>query len=104
MSKSQLASLNSNIPAKNRKIKSIYKSMKKVKVYFKVEVYSKDMSECLYETNDLDSKTAKAVWNELLASEKYMDAVKQLVRYQSSGYVGGIILGGHRDVLQNVAC
>ena len=96
--------LNTNIKAKNRKIKSIYKSIKRVKVYFKVEVYSKDFSECLYETNDLDDKTAKAVWAELLASEHYKDAIKQLVRCQSSGYVGGIILGGHRDVIQNVTC
>lgn len=96
--------LNTNIKAKNRKIKSTYKSMKRVKVYFKVEVYSKDFSECLYETNDLNDKTAKAVWAELLVSEQYKDAVKQLVCYQSAGYVGGIILGGHRDVIQNVAC
>lgn len=60
----QLKDLNSNIQAKDKKIKSIYKTMKRVRVYCAVQV----------------------------------------VRIQTGGYVGGIILGGSCTVIQNVAC
>jgi hypothetical protein len=100
----QLKELNSNIQAKDRKIRKSYPSMKRVEVYFKIEVYSKDFSEILYESNDLNHTLAKKVWAELMSSERYMDCVKQFVRYQSGGYVGGIILGGSREVIQNVVC
>lgn len=107
----QLKSLNINIEAKDRKIKSTYKSMKRVKVYFQVQIYNLDKSELVYQSNDFTSVQAKRAWNALthndaertklltLRPAKY---VYQLVRIQTGGYVGGIILSGHRDMLQEL--
>ena len=99
----QLKDLNSNIQAKDKKIKSIYKTMKRVRVYYAVQVYNKETFEMVYESEELTRAKAEKVMKE--AVDKYnSDFVKQLVRVQTGGYVGGIILGGSCTVIQNVAC
>ncbi len=107
---SQLNELNRNIEGKNRKIKSTYKSMRKVRVYFEVQVYSLDM-ELVFQSDEFDSKRAKSAWKALtntpaeraklltLRPAKYK---YQLVRIQTGGYVGGIILGGSRSVVEEL--
>jgi hypothetical protein len=98
---SQLKSLNTNISAKNKHIRSTYKSLKRVRVYFIVRVYDKDTFEPTYESSELKSNIAKRVFES--ACNEYIDShlVKQLIRVQTGGYVGGIILSGNSEVIQS---
>ena len=92
---SQLNDLNSNIPAKNRRIKKCYPTMNRVRVFFRVQV--NHGGECVALSKELTASQAKRLFDSLDLS---LGSDAQLVRIQTSGYVGGIILGGSRDVLE----
>lgn len=70
------------------------KSAKRYKVYFRVEIYNKAMDEVIFESFDLTYAKASKLFAEILASKQHINAVKQLVRYQSYG----------REIIQNVTC
>lgn len=101
--------LNSNISSKNARIKHTFRSIKKVRVYFAIQVYKLDMSDMVLELSEL--KSFKSKWKTLTHTDA--ERVKlltirpaqyryQLVRIQTSGYVGGIILGGSRTVMEDL--
>ncbi len=105
----QLKSLNQNIEGKNRKIKSTYRSMKRVRVYFLVQTYTLDMSDMVYESPECTIAKATKIFKVLthteaerakLLSIRPAKYIHQLVRIQTGGYVGGIILGGSRQVIE----
>lgn len=107
----QLKSLNTNIESKNRKIKSIYKSMRKVRVYFQVISQDIETLEIAYQSDELTLPKAKkafktlthtATEREKLLSIRPAKYITKLLRIQTGGYVGGIILSGHCDVIETV--
>lgn len=95
---SQLKELNRNIAGKNRKIKSTYRSMQRVRVYFVVDIIQTS-DNCPIATS-VEFKTAEAA-EKLFAFVSISDGYTyQIRRIQTSGYVGGIILGGSSEVIK----
>lgn len=96
---SQLKELNSDISGKDRKIKAVYKTMKRVRVYFQVKVLDMESCEIIYETEELKSfKLAQKLYE--AAITEYSGKTVRLYRIQTGGYVGGIILAGRCETLQ----
>ena len=107
----QLKELNSNIPAKTAEIRQYSKAVKRVRVYFQVQVYKADMSDIAYMSDELTAAKAKKIFDTLtytpserakLLSIRPAQHCIQLVRIQTGGHVGGIILGGSREKVDEV--
>ncbi len=107
-----ITELNRNIPQRERKIRAYSKSIKRVKVTFQVQVYTIDMSSLVNQWADLELSKANKLFKILTYNEKDRKTLLalrpakyryQLIRFQSSGYLGGIILGSSREVIQDVS-
>ena len=103
-----LKELNSNIPAKNRKIKSTYPSMKRVRVYFVIRVWTLD-GTLITESKDLRAAQVDKAWlntvntpeeRKTLLSMRPAKYHYTLTRVQTSGYVGGIVLSGSAELVE----
>ena len=97
--KNQLKELNKNITQKNNKIKSTFKTMKKVKVYYEIQITNRETYAIEHVSSQLTQKQAVAAYNE--ACNTYATSIVQIVKIQSGGYVGGIILGGSAEIVQS---